>query len=73
MIQAFRRPESPFESARLKLRGLDPDARYQLTDLDQSQAAEMPGKELMLNGLPVWMKSQPGAVLIKYKKIATGR
>ncbi|MGD0696329.1 MAG: alpha-galactosidase [Terriglobia bacterium] len=73
MIQAFRRPESPFEFARLKLRGLDPDARYQLTDLDQSQAVEMPGKELMLNGLPVWMRSRPGAVLIKYKKIATGR
>lgn len=70
MVQAFRRPQSPFESARLKLRGLDQEALYQLTDFDQPQTAELAGKDLMQNGLLVSIKSQPGSVLIKYRKVA---
>lgn len=34
MVQAFRRRGSIFESARLKLRGLDPEAQYTITNLD---------------------------------------
>ena len=37
MVQAFRRAESPYESIRLKLGGLDPDAVYTLTDFARSQ------------------------------------
>jgi alpha-galactosidase len=73
MIQAFRRPKSPFESARLKLRGLDPNARYRLTDLDRLHTTEVAGSELTLTGLPVTINAQPGAALIKYKKVEPGR
>ena len=34
MIQAFRREASVYESIRVKLHGLDPNARYVLTDFD---------------------------------------
>ena len=35
VVQAFRRPDSNFEAGRFKLRGLDPVARYVVTDLDR--------------------------------------
>jgi alpha-galactosidase len=66
VIQTFRRPESPFESARFKLRGLHPRARYTLRDLDESQQTQMTGKELMDSGLLVSIKERPGAALITY-------
>ena len=34
MVQAFRRADSLYESIQVKLRGLDPDAVYTLTNLD---------------------------------------
>ncbi|HEV3275485.1 MAG TPA: alpha-galactosidase [Terriglobia bacterium] len=68
MVQAFRRPQSPFESARLKLRGLDPDAHYTVRDLDQPQGREMDGRELTEGGLLVSIRERPGAVMITYKR-----
>lgn len=37
MVQAFRRTESPYESARFLLRSLEPDGQYTLTDPDLRQ------------------------------------
>jgi len=68
MVQAFRRTESPYESARLKLRGLDAGAKYALTRLDAPGETEATGGELMRDGLPVAMKDQPGAAVIIYKR-----
>jgi alpha-galactosidase len=68
MVQAFRRPQSPFESARLKLRGLDPDAQYTVRDLDQPQGRQMSGRELTESGLLVSIREQPGAVIITYRR-----
>jgi alpha-galactosidase len=68
MVQAFRRPKSPFESARLKLRGLDPEAQYTLRDLDQPQETRMTGRGLMENGLLVSIRERPGAVIITYRQ-----
>ena len=68
MVQAFRRPKSPFESARFKLRGLDLQARYTLLDLDEPQETQMTGKELMDSGLLVSIKERPGAALITYRR-----
>jgi alpha-galactosidase len=67
-VQAFRRPESPFESARLHLRGLDPDAKYAVTDLDSNQPREMTGRELMDTGLLVTLPNKPAASVIIYHK-----
>jgi alpha-galactosidase len=68
MVQAFRRPETPSESLRAKLRGLDSAAVYTLVNLDLPGATEMTGRELMESGLPVVMKNRPGAAIITYRK-----
>ena len=68
MVQAFRRPQSAHEVARFKLRGLDPQARYALTDLDTGEAQTLAGRELMDNGLPVSITGQPGSAVITYRR-----
>ncbi len=68
MVQAFRRPKSVYESMRIRLRGLEPDAVYTLTNLDVAGSTEITGRELLDAGLAIVIKDQPGAVLITYKK-----
>ncbi len=69
VVQAFRRANSIYESARLKLRGLDAKASYILTDLDQRDAKQQStGEELMNKGLLVTASAQPAAVVITYRK-----
>jgi len=69
LIQAFRRAESSYESARFKLRGLEPDARYTLTDLDAGRPRQLSGRELAEKGLLVTAANRPSAVVILYKKV----
>ncbi|MBN2021181.1 MAG: alpha-galactosidase [Pirellulales bacterium] len=68
-VQAFRRAGSPYVSAQYRLHGLDPEARYAVTDLDAQDAHELTGKELMDAGLAIAISDKPGAVLIKYKRV----
>lgn len=68
VVQAFRRAESDYESARFRLRGLEPGAAYTLTNLDVAGGTEMTGRELLDTGLPVAMKGRPCATIITYKK-----
>jgi alpha-galactosidase len=67
VVQAFRRAESFYESARFKLQGLEPEAHYVLTDCDDPTPRERTGRELMEQGLPVAIKPQPGAAIITYR------
>jgi alpha-galactosidase len=71
VVQAFRRSECIYEAAQLKLRGLDPKARYQLTQLDPPSQSEMTGEELMQKGLPVSIRKAPGVAVIKYQSLAS--
>jgi len=68
MIQAFRRQDSVYESARLKLQGLDPKASYTVADVDSDRPAKISGKDLMEKGLKVEIAERPGAVVIRYSK-----
>jgi alpha-galactosidase len=68
VVQVFRRAESPYESIRGKLRGLDPDGTYTVTDLDQGSATELSGRELLDRGLRIAITDQPGSAVIMYKK-----
>ncbi len=68
VIQAFRHDTSPFASAQFKLRGLDPAARYLVKNLDTSQEVDFTGKELMEEGIPVSIQSEPGAVILTYRR-----
>jgi alpha-galactosidase len=70
VIQAFRRAGSIYETARVKLRGLDPAARYRLTDLDQPGVQrQMMGRELLESGLELAIATRPGSVVITYEKL----
>ncbi len=68
VIQAFRRPGSIYESARLKLRNLDPDATYTLTDLDTAAETRLTGEALMNEGALVVAPDAPSAVVIEYAR-----
>ncbi|MCC6443802.1 MAG: alpha-galactosidase [Armatimonadetes bacterium] len=68
MVQAFRRSGSIYESARLKLQGLDSKATYIVTDLDRNRPRRISGSGLMEKGLPVAIPDRPGAVVIVYKR-----
>lgn len=69
VVQAFRRANSIYESARLKLHGLDATARYEVSDLDRPNAPQqITGEELMSKGLLVVAPSQPAAVVVTYRK-----
>jgi alpha-galactosidase len=70
MVQAFRRPESFYESVRLKLHGLEPDAVYAIAVLDASEPMEKTGRELMETGLAISIRNQPGAAVVTYRKKA---
>ncbi len=69
VVVAFRRPGSPYGSARFKLRGLDPAARYRVSNLDTSAGQEITGAELSDRGLPVVLKQPPDSALLTYRRI----
>ena len=69
MVQAFRREESVYESARLYLHELVPDARYLLKDVDADTSREMTGRELMEDGLVLQITEKPFAAIITYKEV----
>jgi len=68
LVQVFRRASSPYETARLKLHGLEPDATYDLADADTKAVRSLPGADLMNAGLEVAMKKQLDAAVFVYRK-----
>jgi alpha-galactosidase len=68
-LQVFRRAKSPYESARLRLHGMDPEARYAFTDLDTEKTVELAGKELMEKGLPLAIPLPRTAVILVYRRL----
>ena len=70
MVVALRRPESPYESARFPLKGLNATAIYQVTTQGEEGTREYSGSQLIQDGLPVNLKSSPGSAVIIYKTSA---
>ncbi|HUT91314.1 MAG TPA: alpha-galactosidase [Thermoguttaceae bacterium] len=71
VVQVFRRAESIHTDAQLKLRGLDPEARFVLRELDDrenGEKMEIPGRELVEQGLPVSIEARPGVAVIAYER-----
>lgn len=68
VVQAFRRQECADESITLKLRGLDPRAVYELTDLDAPGVKRASGKELMETGLTLASAQKPHAMIVTYRR-----
>ena len=70
MVQAFRRAGSNYESARFKLYGLDPQARYIVTDIDHPDVTEQfTGAELAERGLLFVASNRPSAMIVTYRKM----
>jgi alpha-galactosidase len=70
VVQVFRRPTNQQPSKTLRLFGLDPEARYKLTNFDSDVPIETTGKDLMEKGLTVEIKDKPGAAVIMYRRTA---
>ncbi len=68
VVQAFRRDRNESPTQRLKLFGLAPSAKYQLTDLDGRISGSMTGKELMATGLPIEISTRPGSAVVFYRR-----
>jgi len=73
-VFSWRAPAEPGfgrwrDEARLPLRGLDPDGRYSIRDLDRPGTTEATGRELLERGVPVAVEARPGAVVIAYRKL----
>jgi alpha-galactosidase len=69
MVQAFRRDQNAESAQDLHLRGLDPAAKYEVTNLDSKASRTNSGRDLMENGLHLEIKGQREAAIIVYKKI----
>lgn len=67
-VQAFRRAECVYESARFKLRGLTPDARYAVTNVDTDETIHLSGRELLDKGVLIALTDQPGSAIMTYKR-----
>ncbi len=69
MVQAFRREKNGEHQKTFRMMGLDPNARYETTDLDAGTPRTTTGDVLMKKGLAVDIGTQPGAAVIKYRKL----
>ena len=67
VVQAFRRSGSEETGKTLVLRGLESGVTYAVTDLEAKTVRNLTGAELMQPGLTVELKSQPGALLLRYE------
>ena len=63
----FRHSESPYKTADLALRSLNPDAKYKLTHTISGEEQIINGSELM-KGLAVTIPEKHGSELIIYRK-----
>jgi alpha-galactosidase len=69
IVQVFRRDESPYETARFRLRGLEPEAVYRLKDFDHAQRTEARGRDLMETGLPISLPQRRSSCIVRYQRV----
>jgi alpha-galactosidase len=68
LIVALRRPESPYQTARLVLRGLEENAAYRVTNIDTGESKTIAGAELVRDGLLTELKAKPDSGLFLYER-----
>jgi len=69
MVLALRRPRSPYCGMVARLRGLDPEAEYELRDADTGSVRRAKGREVTEAGLTIEIGEQPGSRLIFYRRV----
>ena len=71
IVQVFKRSQSPYDAARLKLHGLNPEATYVFEDFDGRPEIKCTGQELMEKGLPLNIEEKRVALILEYKAISS--
>lgn len=66
VVVAFRRPENQQAEIDVKLRGLKPNATYQVTNVDTGELQAFTGDELM-KGLRLKLEKPNSSLMLKYK------
>jgi alpha-galactosidase len=69
MVQIFRRDDAQDAARDLRLRGLDPAATYEVTNLDLKTPTTVSGSDLMQRGLRVELTEKLKAAIIIYQKV----
>lgn len=71
LVQAFRRPDAPAETACYRLHGLNPQSAYCVTDLDAAPAdwQRRTGRELMEHGVEIRLPHRPASAVIVYRRL----
>jgi len=69
VVEAFRRDQNPESTQTLSLRGLEPEAKYVVTNLDTGEEQTASGSELADTGLTVELPKPRSAALITYHKV----
>jgi len=68
IILAFRRPACPVDRITVRLRGLEPEAKYELLLEDENKTVTLTGKELM-DQFEMILNEKNRSLLISYKKL----
>lgn len=68
LVVALRRPDSPYEGARIPLRAIDVAATYDITNLDTNDKTSIGGQVLAQQGIPVAIDRKPGSALLTYQR-----
>jgi alpha-galactosidase len=68
MIEAFRREDCTSATTRLKLHHLNPDARYDFTDVDSGQTTRLTGTEAMTEGLSLGAAAPRTGLILTFRQ-----
>jgi len=68
MVQMFMRPKTPHETGVYKLKGLDPDSKYEVKDFNNDSREIHTGRELMEKGLTLTIRRRPDSALLYYRQ-----
>lgn len=69
LVMVFRRADSPFSSAEIRIKAVEPGARYEIEDADTGAVQQMSGKVLLETGLDFTIGSRRGSRLVWYRKV----
>ena len=67
---AFRRPDSPYKTVEVSLRGLEPGATYEVQPGRSEEKTRITGSELMA-GFQISIAGKRQSMLVTYKKVTS--
>lgn len=68
VLQVFMKSAAPYRTAAFQLRGLDPDADYDVKDYNTGDTCRCKGIQLMEEGIEVVMEKRPDSACFHYVK-----